>query len=196
MLPRGWRLSWILALALLAMSAGLLVGFGTGEDGVRVWIRATARTSALLFLVTFLARPLHQLLRNDATRWMMKSRRYVGVSAAFSHLLHLTAIVWLSLGWPAAYQPDPVTLVGGGLGFVLFFAMGLTSSNRAVQALGTSWKRLHKTGAWYVWFIFTLTFVPETGWDLLHAGFVLAFVSAAMLRGAVVLRQRRAPSPA
>ena len=197
MLPRGWRLTWIVTLGLLTMSAGLLLLYGSGEDGLRVWIRATARTSATLFLIAFLARPLHQLLRNDATRWMMKNRRYVGVSAAISHLIHLSAIVSLSVGWPA-YRPDVVTLIFGGLGFILFFAMGLTSSNRAVAALGANWKRLHKFGAWYVWFIFALTFVPDPqiGWDLLHAVFELAFLGVALLRATLAVRQLRAATPA
>ncbi len=188
MAPRGWRLTWILALGLLAMSAGLLLIYGSGEEGVRVWTRATARTSALLFLTTFLARPLHQLLRADATRWMMKSRRYVGVSAAFSHLLHLAAVLWLVFGWPESSPVDPITLVFGGLGFAVFFAMGLTSSDRAVRALGAGWKRLHKFGAWYLWFIFTQSYLGTSH----PLGFALlaALAAAALLRAMVARKQR------
>ncbi len=191
MMPTGWRLTWVLSIALLAMSALVLALAGSGEEGVRMWIRATARSSGTLFLLTFVARPLHTLLRSDPTRWFLKNRRYIGVSVAVSHFLHLIAILWLTNAWPENSAVDPVTLIGGGLGFAFLFAMGLTSSNAAVAALGSNWRRLHRTGAWYVWFIFAITFIPDAGWDLLHVTFVVAFVGAALLRLVVWLRGRR-----
>lgn len=196
MMPRGWRLTWILSLGLLLMSTWMLVAYGTGEEGVRTWIRATARSSAALFLLTFLARPLHQLWRNDRTRFLMKNRRHVGVSVGVSHFLHLIGILWLVEAWPEASAVDPVTLVFGGLGFAFLFAMALTSSNAAVAALGRNWRRLHKTGAWYAWFIFALTFIPQSGWTPLYVVAVAAFVGAALLRLALHLRRGRAdPAP-
>jgi len=57
----GWALTGWIAVALLAASAAVLAGAGVGEEGVRAWIRLTARTSLALFLVVFVARPLRQL---------------------------------------------------------------------------------------------------------------------------------------
>ena len=190
MMPRGWRLTWILSLGLLLMSSWVLMVWGTGEEGVRTWIRATARSSAVLFLLTFVARPLHQQRRSDATRFLMKNRRHIGVSVGVSHLLHLIGIVWLTQAWPEGSAVDPVTLVFGGLGFALLFAMALTSSNAAVAALGSNWRRLHKTGAWYAWFIFAFTFVPDLGWSPLYVIAVGSFLGAALLRLVVHLQQR------
>jgi DMSO/TMAO reductase YedYZ heme-binding membrane subunit len=157
-------------------------------------IRATARSSAVLFLIAFLARPLRALWRSDATAFALRNRRYVGVSAALSHAIHGTAIVWLSVAFPSAYQADPVTLLFGGLGFVLFFAMAATSSDAAVRALGRArWGVLHRIGGWYVWFIFAFTFVPDPsrGWDALHAGFVAAFAAVPLVRIAAYAKARR-----
>jgi DMSO/TMAO reductase YedYZ heme-binding membrane subunit len=189
----GWSITARLALALLAMSAIVLAAAGVDEDGVRTLIRATARSSATLFLLAFIARPLRQTWRSELSRWLLANRRYVGVSAAFSHLIHLAAIIWLSAAWPDRYQVDPRTAVFGGLGFAFFFAMALTSSDRAVAILGRNWRRLHKTGAWYLWFIFLFTFAPNQyrGWDLRHACFVAAFAAAAGLRAVVHARRRR-----
>lgn len=161
MLPRGWKLTWVLSLGLLAMSAWVLAVWGAEEAGVRTWIRATARSSAFLFLLTFIARPLHRLAASEQTRWLLKNRRFLGVSVGVSHFLHLIGILWLTNVWPENSQVDIVTLIGGGLGFFFLFAMTLTSSNAAVAALGKNWRRLHKTGAWYVWFIFVFTGVPQ-----------------------------------
>jgi hypothetical protein len=191
---RGWAITGWNALALVVMSALVLAAAGTGEDGVRMLIRATARSSALLFLVAFLARPVRQLWRTDATAFALRNRRYFGVSMAVSHLIHGLAIVWLFAAFPGAYQANATTLAGGGLGFVFIALMAATSSDAAVKALGRArWQALHRTGAWYVWFIFWFTFPPdaERGWDLLHAVAVAAFTAAPLVRAAAWLKTRR-----
>jgi sulfoxide reductase heme-binding subunit YedZ len=191
---QGWALTGWIGVALAVMSALVLAAAGTGEEGVRMLIRATARSSAVLFLIAFLARSLRQLWRSDATAFALKNRRYFGVSAAVSHAIHLAAIVWLSVAFPAAYQADLIALLFGGLGFVLLFAMAATSSDAAVRTLGRArWNVLHRLGAWYVWFIFAFTFVPDPsrGWDALHAGFVAAFAAAPLVRAAALLKGRR-----
>jgi sulfoxide reductase heme-binding subunit YedZ len=154
----GWGLTLSIFAALLSGSLLLLALAGTEEAGVRIWIRATARASVTLFLLAFSARALRQLVRNDATRWLLANRRYLGVSAALAHLLHGIAIGWLFTAWPETYDVDTTTLIGGGLGFAFYFAMALTSSDAAVTALGKrAWKALHTAGAYWIWFVFALT---------------------------------------
>ncbi len=191
---RGWALTRWISIALVAMSAVVLAAAGTEEAGVRMLIRATARSSALLFLVAFLARPLRQLWRSDATTFALRNRRYFGVSMAVSHLIHGSAIVWLFTAFPSAYQTNAITLVGGGLGFVFIAAMAATSSDAALRKLGRArWTLLHRTGIWYVWFIFAFTFPPDPsrGWDATHAIAVAAFTAAPLVRAAAYLKTRR-----
>ena len=191
---RGWALTGWISVALVAMSALVLAAAGTGEGGVRMLIRATARSSALLFLVAFLARPLRQLWRSDTTAFALKNRRYFGVSMAVSHLIHGLAIVWLIAGFPGAYESNAVTLAGGGLGFVFIAAMAATSSDAAFKKLGRArWQLLHRTGAWYVWFIFWFTFPPDPsrGWDATHAIAVAVFTAAPLVRAAAYLKTRQ-----
>jgi hypothetical protein len=191
---RGWAITGWNALALLAMSALVLAAAGTGEDGVRMLIRATARSSAFLFLIAFLARPARQLWRNDATAFALRNRRYFGVSMAVSHLIHGLAIIWLLTVFPSAYEVNATTLVGGGLGFVFIALMAATSSDAAVASLGRArWQALHRTGAWYIWLIFAFTFVPDPqyGWDATHAVAVAAFAAAPLVRAAAYARTRR-----
>ena len=191
---RGWAITGWNAVALVAMSALVLLAAGTGEDGVRMLIRATARSSAALFLIAFLARPARQLWRSDATAFALRNRRYFGVSMAVSHLIHGLAIIWLLTVFPSAYQVNATTLVGGGLGFVAIALMAATSSDAAVAKLGRArWQALHRTGAWYVWFIFAFTFIPDPqyGWDATHAVAVAAFAAAPLVRAAAYARTRR-----
>jgi DMSO/TMAO reductase YedYZ heme-binding membrane subunit len=196
---RGWALTGWISVALLLMSALVLAAAGTGEDGVRMLIRATARSSACLFLVAFLARPARQLWRTDATAFALRNGRYFGVSMAVSHLIHGLAIVWLFTAWPSAYEANAITLTGGGLGFAFIAAMAATSSDAAFRKLGRArWQALHRTGAWYVWFIFAFTFIPDPsrGWDALHAVAVAAFGLAPLVRAAAWRKTRRKPAAA
>lgn len=189
---QGWALTGWIGLALVAMSALVLVAAGTGEAGVRMLIRATARSSALLFLLAFLARPLRQLWRSEASAFLLRNRRYLGVSMALSHAVHGAAIVWLFAGFPGAYEANALTLAFGGLGFVFVAALAATSSDAAAAALGRArWTLLHRTGVWYLWFIFWFTFRPEQGWDALHAAAVAAFTAAPLVRAAAWAKTRR-----
>ncbi len=158
---RGPRLVAVLSALLVAMSAAVVLAFGANEEGVRAWIRATARSSVALFLLVFVARPLRQLWRAPASAWLMKNRRHLGVSFAVSHFLHMCGLFWFAFGYPASYQAevDPVTVVGGGFGFVLAYAMAATSTDGMVRRLGVArWRLLHRIGLWTLWVLFLFTF--------------------------------------
>ena len=114
----GWRLVGLLSLLLTAMSLWLLAGHAGDVEGIRLVIRATARTSLVLFVMAFTAGALVELIPSDATRWQRRNRRYLGVSFAVSHFIHLAAIVGLAaldreLSEEGGITPlDPVTISG------------------------------------------------------------------------------------
>jgi len=96
----GWRLVGLLSLVMMAMSLWLLAGHAGDVEGIRLVIRATARTSLVLFVMAFTAGALVELVPSDATRWQRRNRRYLGVSFAVSHFIHLAAIVGLAFQDP------------------------------------------------------------------------------------------------
>ena len=65
----GWRLVGTLSLLLSAMTLYLVASHGWDIEGVRLAIRATARTSLVLFALAFTASAIVDLLPSDATRW-------------------------------------------------------------------------------------------------------------------------------
>jgi sulfoxide reductase heme-binding subunit YedZ len=200
---RGWGLTLRMAAILSAASLALFVSNGVGEESVRAWIRGTARASIALFLMTFVARPLHQLARGGVSSWLLANRRYLGVAAAYAQLLHGIAIVWLFTSF-VKYEPDLTGLIGGGLGFALYFAMALTSSDAAVAALGRrAWKALHTVGSHWVWFVFAITNAGNipvafeklgAGHQALYVGIQLALFGALGLRIAAWAKTRRSES--
>lgn len=176
----------IAALVVGAMTAIVLGVHGTGEDGMRALLRATARTSLALFLLAYLASTLRALVDRPFTRWLIRNRRYVGVSFAVSHLVHGIAIVGLSRA--TATPPEPGTLVAGGLAYGLLAAMTATSFDRSAGWLGPrAWSRLHRTGIHYLWFVFAFTFAGTLS-QAQGAHAVWAALSSAALVGALALR--------
>lgn len=195
----GFGLVGIAALCVGAMTAIVLGLHGTGEDGMRALLRATARTSLVLFLLAYLASTLRALVDRPFTRWLLRNRRYVGLSFAVSHVVHGVAIVGLSV--VTAAPPDAGTAVAGGLAYALLAAMTATSFDRSAAWLGPRWwNRLHRTGIHYLWFVFTLTFAGTLS-QARGAHAVFSALASAALLGALALRiavrvRRRARSRA
>jgi methionine sulfoxide reductase heme-binding subunit len=158
----GWPIVGWAFLVLSAMVLLTLGIFGLTEECVHAVIRYTARTSLVLFGAAFVASSLRLLWPTPATRWLLVNRRYLGVSFAVSHAMHMTAIIVLAR-ISSAFRADAsmITIVFGGFGFVVAGVLAATSSNRAVAALGARrWRALHKFGVYYLWFIFFVTYLP------------------------------------
>jgi hypothetical protein len=191
----GWPIVGWCALAIALMTAAILAIVGTGEEGIRIVIRGTARTSVVLFGLAFAASSLRRLWPNDVTRWLLANRRYFGVSFAVSHTTHLLAIFALA-NWSLATfvaNSSPATVVLGGLGYLFLAAMTATSFDRTAAWLGARrWQRLHTVGGWYLWFIFLATFAPRVGASLTYALPTLWMLAVLALR----LGARRARVPA
>lgn len=146
------------------MCAALLAVAGVGEEGLRLVIRATARTSVTLFTLAFVASALVRVWPSAVSRWLRANRRYVGVSFAASHLVHLLAILTL-VGWSTQRlfaTAGFVTAVAGGIGYLFVAAMVATSFDRTAAWLGPRrWRRLHTIGVYYLWVVFVATFAPR-----------------------------------
>jgi DMSO/TMAO reductase YedYZ heme-binding membrane subunit len=152
----GWS-----SLALVGMTAFLLAIYGTHEEGVRVVVRATARTSLIYFAAAFAASGLRRLWRAPLSAWLLRNRRYIGLSFAVSHAIHLGAILTLAATVPGfAANVSRVTAIGGGFGYVLIAGMVLTSNDTTVRRLGRRrWRALHLLGMWVVFGIFVSSYL-------------------------------------
>lgn len=128
----------------------------TLQEGVRLGIRVTARISLFLFSIAFITSSLRFTLKNKFAYWM-KNRRAVGLSFAFSHLIHGILFATLYIVDPTLFYQvaQPTTIIFGGLGYVFLLAMTITSNDYSVQKLGIKrWRMLHSIGMYYLWFIF------------------------------------------
>lgn len=164
----GWKLFGLLAAAVLAMSALILALNPDPAQAMRSVIRATARSSFVLFLAAFVASSLATLVPTDFSRGLVRERRYIGLSFAFSHLVHLGAI--FSYGaltpqfWPSR---GGLTNLPGTIGYVFIAMLTVTSFHAVSKRLSpAAWKRLHTGGMWVIAVIFGLSFfkrIPSMG---------------------------------
>lgn len=193
---------WPMALGLLLGLGALSLGLVVGADRVEGWqlaARWTSRAGFPLLMLAYVARPLTQIWRSDIAKALLKRRKYFGLGFALSHTVHLVAlIIYLQIsGLPAPI----LTLYGGGAGYVILYAMALTSNRAAMQAMGKWWKRLHTLGIHSLWFIYLVSysgrlFDPET---LVLGGVtmtILVGVAAVRFAAWIKTRKRRAAATA
>jgi DMSO/TMAO reductase YedYZ heme-binding membrane subunit len=159
-LANRWQLLAVCATALTVMCSAILF-YRPGVAGIHVAIRATARTSLVLFLLAFSASAAGKLWPGAWSNWQLRNRRYLGLSFATSHTLHLMLIAAFARFDPQGFgeDVDTSTLVFGGIAYAFIFAMAATSFDRSAAWVGRRrWKILHTVGSWYIWLIFLITF--------------------------------------
>ncbi len=179
----GWPIVGWSTLAIAALCGLLLLVLASGEDGWRAVVRLTAKTSLTLFTAAFIASSVRVLWPTPTTKWLLANRRYLGVSFAASHAIHLLGIIVLVRLVPD-FEINRTTLIGGGLAYVFLAAMTATSFDRTAAWLGPrKWKLLHRTGMYYCWFIFFISYAPRAaGESLLYLPFVVVLLGSIGIR--------------
>lgn len=141
----------------VALAASLLLApdYPVAKDYYGYGLRVTARIAFIFFMLAYVARPLVQVTGNG--QWLVRNRRYLGLAAALAHTVHFGYIVLYFRETGEAIEA--ITIIFGGLAFVLFWLMSLTSNAPSMRALGVWWKRLHTFGMHWIWIIFFQSWV-------------------------------------
>jgi hypothetical protein len=156
LIPQKWTIVACSTLAIAAMLSLILLFNGIQEESMRIAIRATARTSCILFVSAFIASSLRKIWSSKLSTWLLKNRRYLGLSFAVSHGFHALAIIGLAIITP---QDAVTTDHGGNLGYFFIIAMTATSFERTAKLLSpNAWKILHTVGMYYLWLALTYAF--------------------------------------
>ncbi len=124
----GWRLFVAVAVVLIAFALAAFAPYPDAAEGSRAAIRVTARTSFLLFLAAFTASSFASLLPGPFTRFLLRERRIIGLSFAFSHLLHAVAITSFGVLNPAFWPArSALANLPGTVGYIAILALAITS---------------------------------------------------------------------
>lgn len=193
----GWRITGVGALVLTLLFAAVMAIAGTDEAGLRALVRFTARCSLLVFLPVYTASSLRRLWPSSTSRWLLRNRRFLGVTFAWAHGLHALAIGLLALLLGDAFRvPLPILAVGGAA-YALLAAMVATSSDRAVRALGPRrWKALHRTGIHLLWLVFAFDWTANAAASAAYLPLAALVWGAAALRLGALRARRPASAPA
>jgi methionine sulfoxide reductase heme-binding subunit len=191
-LLEGWILLGWAALVLAIVVPATLAVRGTDLAGVRAGLAVTGRLSAGLFLGVFAASALARLWPAAPARWLLRNRRHLGVAFALSHTTHLALIGAMVPLDASRFVEQPASLIPGIVAYLFVFALGATSTDRTAAWLSArAWRRLHRTGVWVIWLVFTAAYLQNAFADPLAAAATALLLAAAALRAAVWLRTRR-----
>ena len=161
---QGWRIT-ILVTCLIFV--GLVVNFGLAgwnAPAITHAIDATGRSSLILFAIAFTASSVESLWPSSLSRWSLRNRRWIGLSFASSHFIHLGLIISMTVFFPDPFVRDQsmAQWVFGGLAYGFVLLMALTSTDQAQRWMGMkTWKRLHFVGSHWIWTLFLLTYVKH-----------------------------------
>lgn len=159
-----WQIVTYSILSLLGFICAVLFYKGFTEEAVRILIRNTARFSFLFFILAFSADALHKWLRTSASWWLRMNRKFLGISFALVHLIHLATIVVLQLFFHKVFnQADITSIVGGGMAYFFVIAMLFTSFDGPKEWLSKKqWSALHTLGGYWIWAVFLSTYYKRT----------------------------------
>ena len=157
--------NWTVFIAALATGLLASVAFfsavGVTDDNLRIALRLTARTSFVILLLVFVARPAHQLFVKPFTSRLLRRRRLLGIAFAGMHTAHLFLIFYrlnISEDFALAAKNIP-----GAFVYLLILAMFVTSFNSTTRMLGPrNWKILHTTGLYVIFIAFAQREIPRS----------------------------------
>jgi len=155
-LLNSWPLFYLVAgLTFVAICVGLVViGVSTPEATVSM-IRLSVQLASPWIFFAFVARPLVQLYPGSFSKWLLRNRRYLGLSFAAGFAWQAVFIAVLLALYPDYYWQvlhNTADLVLRMLSYLLLLALTITSFYPVRRAMRPrSWRALHLVGIWYFW---------------------------------------------
>jgi DMSO/TMAO reductase YedYZ heme-binding membrane subunit len=187
--------TWTIVSGAALIAAALGVGFmqafgGWTREGVLAGTAITARWAFPFFIAAWSASSLARLWPGGWRTALLRRRRALGLAFAANHFVHLGFIV-AAVGAFGETRPLFVYLLGGGA-YLMIAAMALTSNDAAQRWMGFGrWRLLHTIGGWWVFVIFTNSYVSRLMEKPAIAGPAVALIALALtLRIAAALKGR------
>lgn len=154
------------------------------DDSAGLWTRYSAHLSFLYLIAAYSVSILKDIFNFDAINNSAINRRYFGLSFSITHSVHLVALIYFF--YISNENPALISILGGGLGYLLMYAMTLTSTDAMIKRIGIkNWKMLHTTGINYLVILFFYTFsgsMVETSLYSIYTVYLLAILIIWMLK--------------
>lgn len=124
-------------------------------------IRVSVRCSLPLLILAFTASALNRLWPCEASAWLLRNRKYLGLAFSAVMLWQILFIVLLISTGARLFPPGPAAMfiVSDLIGYTLLLSMTVTSFEMFRNRMSpVAWKRLHRTGIYYIWVIYLYSF--------------------------------------
>ncbi len=154
--------TYVLVLAAIGVLIVILISpVFEDEATVAFALRLSAKLAFFVYALIFMARPLQQLFPTPVTQSLLRSRPFLGLSFAAVMSAHLALIAWWFV-FVARESPPVTTLLIGGIAYAFIFLMAITTFAAPARVLGPqNWRRLHRTGLYFVGAVFLNALIPD-----------------------------------
>ena len=194
----GWSLFYLIAgLTFAVICVGLVViGVSTPEATVSM-IRLSVQLASPWIFLAFVATALAQLFPVSFSRWLLRNRRYVGLSFAAGfgwQALFIAVLFALHSDYYWQELHNTADLILRMLSYLLLLALTVTSFFPVRRAMRPKdWRVLHLVGIWYFWAAIWVSYagtVLAGDTRVVAIAFVVAGLLVLTVRLAAFLRKR------
>ncbi len=166
---RGWRIPIISVSVSILLFIYLVSTYGYVEESIRISIRLSARISFIFFCTAFSASGIQYVWKGPFTFWLLMNRKFMGITFAIIHLIHLGLLAILQLEFhPVFEMADTTSLLGGGGAYVFVVVMLVTSFDNVKSKISNQmWKGIHTVGAYWIAGVFFVSYAKRAvdEWD-------------------------------
>ena len=196
----GWPLFYVIAgLSFSIILAGLAsIGTSTPEATVSM-IRLSVQLASPWIYLAFVATALGQLFPSGFSSWLLRNRRYIGLSFAAGfgwQAVFIVALLVLHGDYYATTLHDSAEFITRMLSYTLLLALTVTSFFPVRRAMDPRhWRLLHRVGIWYFWAAIWVSYaetVMAGDTRVIAIVFVISGLLALTLRCAGFLKKRSA----
>lgn len=178
-----------LAYLIVGLSITWFIGtvfiYGLNEESIRMNIRWTARFSVVCFLLAFGASAFHTFFQNGYTQWLLKNRKYLGVSFAVIHFIHLFHLKYLHENYYPVFVHRSITeLLLGGIAYFFIGLMFYTSFEKFSNLFSQrNWNRIHTIGGYWILIVFSNSIIGRVvGGKMAYLPLAILVLSVWILR--------------
>jgi len=161
----GWPLFWLIAvLTFAAIGLGYwAIGVSTPEAAVNM-IRLSVQLASPWVFLAFVATPMTQLFPGKLSNWLLRNRRYLGLSFAAGFGWQAVFIAVLLTLHNAYYWEElhnDLDLLLRMASYVFLFVLTVTSFFPVRRKMRPEhWRWLHLVGIWYFWAAIWASYAP------------------------------------
>ena len=181
---KGWSITIIFFGSYVVFSMIYFAIFGFSLKTLQLQIQFSARSSFLIFIISFSAYPLFKILSGKALKWLVVNRKYFGVLFAFIHIYHLCLIIIKNYVFePVFSQLSMPTLLVGIVTYSFIGLMLITSFPSISKHLDEkNWPRLHTIGGYLILSVFTILYYHRTTQELKYLPLLIIALIVWILR--------------